>query len=146
MEEEPVENDGTLELRDKSVYPDESVLRSVLKTKFSVYTLLLELFSRNEMTHEWRYYHDGNAWLCKVQKKKKTVIWMSVWKGFVKATIYFPEKYLDKLYESAISDTMKESVRVTPGVGRSKPCIFKIKNKKILSELETAVKLKIECR
>ena len=33
---------------------------------------------------EWRYDNDGNAWLGKVVRKKKTVCWVSVWDRFFK--------------------------------------------------------------
>ncbi|HMA64672.1 MAG TPA: DUF3788 family protein, partial [Chitinispirillaceae bacterium] len=90
-----METINTIELRDVNNYPDDTVLKSILKESFISYRKLLELFTTHDMTYEWRYYHDGKAWLCKVQKKKKTIIWMSAWKGFIQATIYFPEKYID---------------------------------------------------
>ena len=35
--------------------------------------------------------HGYAKWL----KRKKTIIWMSAWKGYTQATIYFPDKYIE---------------------------------------------------
>jgi hypothetical protein len=61
-----LETINNIELKDKNVYPDETVLRSVLDQAYSAYAKLLEFYDQNEMVHEWRYYHDGKAWLCRV--------------------------------------------------------------------------------
>ena len=86
------------ELTYESIYPDEDVLKSVLGRSFRAYCALLDLFDRNGMHWEWRYYQDGKAWLCKVQSKKKTIVWMSAWKGYMKAAVYLPERLLDELF------------------------------------------------
>ena len=90
-----METINNIELRDENIYPDEKILESILGESYEAYEKLLGLFDRNEMTHEWRYYRDGKAWLCKVQRKKRTIVWMSAWKGFMQAVVYFPEKYQD---------------------------------------------------
>jgi hypothetical protein len=134
------------ELTDKSVYPDEHILRGVLGKSYQAYCALLELFDRNEMHHEWRYYDDGKAWLCKVQKKKRTIIWMSAWEGFMKAGIYIPERLLDKVLELPISEDTKERIRMTKNVGKSKPCIFEIRNQKILKDMDIVMQFKIQTK
>lgn len=141
-----MESKDKKELTDKSVYPDESILRGVLGRSYQAYCALLELFDRNEMLHEWRYYADGKAWLCKVQKKKRTIVWMSVWKGFMKAGIYIPERLLDKVFELPMSEETKERIRTTKNVGKSKPCIFEIRNQKILKDMDIVMQFKIQTK
>jgi hypothetical protein len=131
------------ELNDESVYPDEKVLKKILGRSYKAYCELLKLYDDNEMEYTWRYYRDGKAWLCKVQKKKRTIVWMSAWKGFMKVTIYVPEKYIDELYKLDISKEMIEKIRKTKNVGRSKPCIFEIRNKNILKDLNKVIQFKI---
>ncbi len=141
-----METINTIELRDENKFPDDTVLRSILKESFLSYRKLLELFTSYEMTYEWRYYRDGKAWLCKVQKKKKTVVWMSAWKGFMQATLYFPEKYIDPVYKLDISEEIKETFRSTKNVGKSKPFIFNISDENILKDLEKVLIYKIGCK
>ena len=138
-----METINNIELRDETVYPNEKVLRSTLENSFDSYVLLLELFKNNDMSYEWRYYRDGKAWLCKVQKKKRTIVWMSAWRGFMQATIYFPERYIEEVYKLDISEKLKEKIISTKSVGKSKPCIFEIRNKDILKEFEIVMKYKL---
>jgi hypothetical protein len=98
------------------------------------------------MTYEWRYYHDGKSWLCKVQKKKKTIVWMSAWTGFIQATLYFPEKYIEPVFTLNICDDIKAQSRSAKNVGKSKPLIFRIKDECILKDFENVMLYKIGCK
>lgn len=133
-------------LRDENVYPDNDVLKSVLNESFQAYEKMLELFAEHGLNNEWRYYRDGKAWLCKVQKKKKTMVWMSAWNGFIQATIYFPERYFEKVLEPDINETLKESFRSTGKIGKSRPCTFQIKDAGIPDVFVTVMKYKMECK
>ncbi len=141
-----METINNIELRDESIYPDENVLRSVLGKSYESYAMLLEIFNKNELVYEWRYYHDGKAWLCKVQKKKRTIVWMSAWKGYMQAAVYFPEKYIESVYQLDISEKMKQKIKLTKQVGKSKPCIFEVRDENILTDFSKVVKLKITCK
>ena len=48
--------------------------------------------------------HGYAKWL----KRKKTIIWMSAWKGYTQATIYFPDKYIDEILNLNVSDDTKK--------------------------------------
>jgi len=141
-----METINRIELRDEYVYPDEHVLRAVLGESYDAYMRLTELFDTNQMSYEWRYYRDGKAWLCKVQKKKRTIIWMSAWKGYMQAVIYCPHKFLYGVYELDIGETLKNKIRLTKDVGKSKPCIFEIRDQQIIEDFEKVMKFKIECK
>ncbi len=134
-----------IELRDEHVYPDEEVLRAVLGASYRVYSLVLDRYAKNAMTHEWRYYRDGKAWLCKVQNKKRTIVWMSVRKGYLRATIYFPWKHLERLHALDLDPELMRDFRSAEVAGKSIPCVFAIRNRRILEDLEKVVRLKIEC-
>ncbi len=130
-------------LKDESVFPDEQVLRAILGRSYNAFCELLKLYDNNDMVYQWRYYHDGKAWLCKVQKKKRTIVWMSAWKGYVQAAIYFPEKYIQEIHKLELGEDTQEKIRKTKNVGKSKPCIFEIRNKKILKDFNKVMQLKI---
>ena len=138
-----METINTIELVDENIFPGENVLRKILGRSYNAYLELLKLYENNELIPEWRYYKDGKAWLCKVQKKKRTIIWMSAWKGYMQATIYFPIRCLDDIYKLNITNDIKNKIMNTNNVGKSKPCIFEIRNKKALKDLEVVMKFKI---
>ena len=141
-----MEQVNTIILNNKSIYPNDEVLKPILGKSFLAYCKLLELFENNNMTYDWRYYKDGKAWLCKVEKKNETIVWMSVWKGYIQATIYFAEKYIDGLYELNIANELKVQINGTKNVGISKPCMFKILNKKVLKDFNAVMQYKLILR
>ncbi|ULQ60863.1 DUF3788 domain-containing protein [Brucepastera parasyntrophica] len=81
-------------LRDASVFPDGKILESALGKAYPVYSEFMDTITSGEynLEPEWRYYNDGKAWLCKIQYKKKTVLWLSVWERFFKTSFFFTEK------------------------------------------------------
>ena len=138
-----METINNIELRDDSTYPDEKVLKEILGKSHNAYRQLLNLFDNNEMKCTWRYYHDGKAWLCKVQKKSRTVVWMSAWRGHMQATIYFPERLIKEVFGLGISKEQVEKIKKTKNVGQSKPVIFEIRNKGVLKDLEKVMQFKM---
>jgi Protein of unknown function (DUF3788) len=138
-----MESKDQVQLKDENIYPDEKILRNVLGKSYEAFARMLELYDNNELTHEWRYYKDGKAWLCKVQKKKKTIVWMSAWPQYMIAAIYIPKRLLDNVYALDISEETKQKIKATKDVGKSKPCIFEIRDEKILSDFEKVMHYKI---
>lgn len=141
-----METINTIELIDESVYPDEKVLQCVLGNSYSAYCDLIKLLAQKNMEGEWRYYKDGKAWLCKVQYKKKTIVWMSAWKGFMQATVYVMDRHLEGLLGLNISVKTKEKIANTKNVGKSKPCIFEVRDSGILTDIEKVIDYKIAAK
>lgn len=135
-----------LQLRDENIFPDEEVLRTVLGPSYEAFTSLLNLIDKNDMVHEWRFYKDGKAWLCKVQRKKKTIVWMSARKGYMIATVYLPVRLLKPLLELDISELSKENIRKAKNVGKSKPCSFEIRDEEVLADFEQVMQFKIKVK
>ncbi len=138
-----METINQIELTDESLFPDEQVLQNVLGKSYSAYCDLLKLYGDYGLTYTWRYYRDGKAWLCKVQKKKRTIVWMSAWKGYMQVCVYIPLKYIDDVYALNISTKQITKIKDTKNVGKSKPCIFEIRDKKKFSDFEKLVQFKI---
>ncbi len=138
-----METINNIELKDKDLFPDATVLESVLGPSYSYYLALLDLFDENDMTHEWRYYLDGKTWLCKVQKKKKTIIWMSAWPGYMQATVYVPEARIPEINALDLSERAKARIAETRHVGKSLPCIFEIRDAQAIRDLNTVMQRKM---
>lgn len=138
-----METINNIELKDKDIFPDAGVIESVIGASYPFYLELLDLFDENGMTHEWRYYHDGKAWLCKVQKKKKTIIWMSAWPGYMQATIYVPQARIPEIDDLDISARAKERIAAAKHVGKSLPCIFEILDALSIRDLDKVMQRKL---
>ena len=126
------------QLRDENTRPDPQTIAGALGSSWPAYEKLAAEISRPpfNITFEWRWYNDGKAWLCKVQKKKRTIAWMSAWKGYMQASMYFPEKYLDDVFALDIGEATIAKIKSTKNTGKSRPCIFEIRDAAVLEDFD----------
>ena len=103
MEEKPC-------LNNKDEFPDDEVLSRCLGKVKPIWDSFQALLDEDypSFSAEWRYYRDGNSWLHKVTKKKKTVCWVSVWTGAFKTTFYFSDKAEDLITASRLKKAYVE--------------------------------------
>lgn len=132
-------------LKDPGIIPSKEVLKDALGSE--IYEIL-ELFMNDitgtnyGLTYDWHYYNDGKSWLCKVSYKKKTVFWLSVWKGYFQTGFFFTQKHLEKIAALDIDETVKGDFFNRKPVGKLFPMIFKISQKEQLNDLLKVVALK----
>ncbi|MBT1063547.1 DUF3788 family protein [Bowmanella sp. Y26] len=139
-----METINKIELADQQVFPSETVLAGILgDSSYQAYLMLLKRFEQLALSVNWRYYPDGGAWLCKVQFKRRTIVWMSAWKGFMQATLYVPKKCLEDVLALDIAEATRARILATQNVGQSKPCIVDITNSAAVDECCKLMKYKI---
>ena len=133
-----------MQLRDAAIYPTDKVLMDVLGDAFKVYSLFIETISIDplSLSVEWRYYNDGKAWLAKVQSKKKTILWLSVWDNLFKITFYFTEKNIEAIAGLNISEAIKVVFCKAKPVGRLIPLILEVRVIDQMDDLFTLVRFK----
>ena len=131
-------------LRNADTFPSDKVLKDALGEVYDVLESFLGTITNEEyvLSIEWRYYNDGKAWLGKVQHKKKTILWLSVWEGFFKVSFYFTEKHLEAVAALDITETIKEEFAIVKPLGRLLPMIIDVNNENQLKDLLTVVRLK----
>jgi len=135
--------DDTIVLRDPGVFPDEEVLKAAFGRGYPAYLALLDLLDKHEISHEWIYYRDVRAWLCKASRKKKTIIWMSACRGCLTAALYIPAAHIEGLYGLDISEEAKARIRETKNTGKSKSATFELRSKAVLKDLEAVMLYKM---
>jgi hypothetical protein len=115
-------------LNDPDTYPDEHVLKGVLKPSYPAYAELMNKVAAQpfEFSPHWRFYKDGAAWLCKVTYKKKTIFWLSVWDACFKTTFYFTEKNGQGIAQLHIDLALKEAFISSKWIGKLKPLTLRI--------------------
>jgi hypothetical protein len=130
----------TMVLKEPTVSPTNKVLETALGKSFAAYEELMTLVSgkKYEFTPQWNYYNDGKAWLCKVQYKKKTIFWLSVWDKHFKLAFYFTKKNGEEINKLDISDNIKKNFAEHKPVGKLLPLALDIYGKK---ELKDALKI-----
>ncbi|MDR2897539.1 MAG: DUF3788 domain-containing protein [Spirochaetaceae bacterium] len=131
-------------LKDVDLFPDDGVLENALGGVFPVYEEFMKTITGEEhsLLPEWRYYNDGKAWLCKIQYKKKTVVWLSVWEGHFRLSFFFTEKNGQDIAELDIDDGLKRAFFQSKTVGKLKPLILEISRMEQLSDALTITAFK----
>lgn len=134
----------SLLLREKETEPTDNVLESVLgKELFAIYQELTEIFTHEfSLEPQWRYYKDGNAWLCKVVDKKKTILWLSIWENYIKTGFYFTDKTGTGILDLDIDNNIKEAFKVAKPSGKLIPLIIDINRQKQINDLKEVIKYK----
>ncbi|MGF7139724.1 DUF3788 family protein [Roseimarinus sediminis] len=124
-------------LRDPQVFPDEQVLEAHLGNGFNAYQLLMNTLAEppHNLLAEWRYYQDGKAWLCKVQKKKQTIFWLSVGEAFFTVAFYFNAKNRQGVEELDIAEAIKQQFREAKAIGKLQALVLDISQSEQLDDL-----------
>jgi len=137
IEEKPI-------LSDPDRYPDESVLKEALEERFNIYTSLLDTLLKPDfgLTPEWNYYKDGKSWLCKVIHKKKTVFWLSVWRGRFKTSFYFTEKNVEDIKALNIDDRIKQDFLNRKSIGKLIPLVIEVLDEYHLNDVLSVIEYK----
>lgn len=134
----------TLLLREASLKPTNEVLASVLGKTYPVFDQLIQTVTSDEwqLVPVWNYYKDGKAWLCKVQYKKKTVFWLSVWDFGFKTGFYFTAKNVDGIFQLPIEEEIKKDFRNSKPIGKLIPLVLSVSKKSLLKDVLTVTRYK----
>ncbi len=124
-------------LREEEVYPEEKVIEKALGSVYRTYNEFIMTIQDEPygLVPVWNYYKDGKAWLCKIVFKKKTILWLSVWKTFFKASFYFTEKTIRGIHGLTIDEKIKESLKEGNNIGKLIPVIINVRHKNQMDEL-----------
>jgi len=131
-------------LREPGIFPSKEVLKEALGNVYYVLEELENQLTQGEtaLNFDWHYYKDGKSWLCKVCHKKKTVFWLSVWKGCFRTTFYFLERHLEGIANLEISEQITENFCRTKSVGKLLPMLIHIDKQEQLTDVLKIIEFK----
>ena len=132
-------------LQDSEIAPTDEVLKSEFRGCYPVFE---EFISRVQsepysLSPEWRYYKDGKAWLCKICRKKKTVVWLSAWTDCFKLGFYFTEKSGEDIPNLDICSSLKENFESNKPIGKLKPLVAEVNQMSQLEDVFTLIQYKV---
>ncbi len=136
-------------LNNPEPFPTSDVLQSVMGQNFENYTKLLAFFEQQNLVTDWHYYNDGKSWLCKVQYKKKTVCWLSIWEHCFKLSFYFMERHRFDIESSDVALEIITDFKQHKPVGKLLPLIISVETASAPSlqhDIETIVRYKMKCK
>lgn len=119
-------------LTDPRVSPSPAILKSVLGASYDIYKRLMDTISEQpfHVVYEWKYYHDGKAWLCKATFKNKTVFWLSAWNGYFKISFYFTARNAEDIAGLPISKKNRDAFIRSVPIGKLIPLVLVVKDEK----------------
>ncbi len=119
-----------LVLTDKAVYPDESLIFSIIGDNSVYWKRLLDSVRESYPASEevWRYYNDGKNWLFRVILKKKTLFWIGVLEDTFRITFYFGDKAEPVIIKSSLPDDIKSDFITGKRYGNLRAITIKVKN------------------
>ena len=135
-------------LSDKNQYPTEDIIFSHIGRADTLWISFFEYIHSNhtDFTEEWRYYNDGKSWLMKVQRKAKTVFWLSIIKNAFRITFYFTERAEEAIFKSSISDELKTQFRDGRSYGKIKGITIVFKKKKDIEYAKSLIAIKLSLK
>jgi len=129
-------------LNNQSELPTDAVLKVVLGLAFEAYSELMKRIAEMELVPQWNFYKDGKTWLCKVQFKKKTIFWLSVFENRFRVIFYFTKKTMLGLAELDIEPALVQELVGSATIGKLVPLAFNIEAKDLLDDLLTVAAYK----
>lgn len=135
-------------LSDKSQFPTDEVIFSHIGKAKPLWVELFKYLDKEhpDFTREWRYYNDGKSWLMKVQRKKKTVFWVSVIKGTFRTSFFIHEKARKLVEDSVISEELKDQFRTGRSFGKLRGITVLYKTKKDVGYAKELIGIKLSVK
>ncbi len=135
-------------LREESASLSPALIEAALGPAHAVYRAFRE--QTNDLVHDWRYYKDGAAWLCKISLEKhtrtkialKTVAWVSIWSGFFKIGFYFTERSGSGIETLDIDEAIKEQYRNARPIGKLRPLTIDVRTRAQLPDALALIRYK----
>jgi hypothetical protein len=131
-------------LTDPKVFPSQRVLARHLGKRAPLWESFTGMVASEhpDLAVEWQYYRDGSRWLCKVNRKKKTMCWISVWPGFFKVTFYLGSKNDAAVANAKIDPRLKRAFLQQKGRTTFRPLMVEVKTKAALKDVGELLRLK----
>ncbi|MFZ0452778.1 MAG: DUF3788 family protein [Ignavibacteriaceae bacterium] len=135
-------------LSDKNRFPAEDIIFSHIGRTKTLWISFFEYIHSDhpDFSQEWRFYNDGKSWLMKVQRKAKTIFWLSIIKNSFRITFYFTDKSSQAIAESNISGELKAQFRDGKSYGKIKGITIIFKKKKDVEYAKSLIAVKLSLK
>jgi ABC-type uncharacterized transport system YnjBCD substrate-binding protein len=115
-------------LSDPEIFPDDTVLRSIIGEKLDWWNNLVDhtMKKYQAITPVWRYYNDGKQWLFRLLYKKDTLFWCSLVDDTFRITFYFTDKFEPAILQSQLPDEVKTGFLYSQRYGKLRAITIRI--------------------
>ncbi len=128
-------------LNNPALSPEPETIAQLLQAAHPAYTEFSAYLNtpENGLDPAWLYYNDVKYWLCKVQHKKKTVFWLTIWEGCFKLTFYFTEKHTAGIQALVVDPAIKGQHLSNQQIGKLRPVTLQISQRSQLPDAYTLI-------
>jgi len=115
-------------LGDRSIFPTEELIFSTIGDKTILWQKIMSYAHENyeDVAEEWRYYNDGNQWLFKLTRKKKTIFWLGLLRDTFRITFYFGDKAEPLIRSGDLPVEVKDNFMKAHRFGTLRPITMRI--------------------
>jgi len=133
----------TTAFRDPAIEPTTERIHAALGAAGQTWDLLLALVEQSGLDLTWRYYRDG-GWLARLTKGSRTVAWVNVAPGCVRATCYFAERDRGAIADDpALPADVRGRVAAVALIGASLPVSLEARTSEDVATVGTVLRLKL---
>lgn len=138
----------TMVLHEPAIAPTNNVLEKAPGKSFKIFRDLMNTITGEnyELLPEWSYYKDDKARLCKVQYKKKTIFWLSIWEKYFKIGLYFTEQTCKGINDLDIDINIKNNFKENKPIGRLLPLVIIVNKKELLKDALKVIDFKMRVK
>jgi len=140
-------------MRDPAIDPTSVVIAEGLGKANDAYLKFVKGLEPLDIQLEWRYYTDGNAWLGKGlykwttsrgAEKEKNLFWLSIWDGFLRVSLFIPEKVRAESLALPLKGETKKMIEAAEQMGKLKffPLLFDLRTDKVFGEIYKLIDFK----
>ena len=130
---------------DKAVKPVESELKETLGASFLLWNQLknhLNAFLDNP-SEEWNYPGKKYGWSFRLKSKKRNIIYFLPGHGFFKVAFVFGQKAFEKVLQSKVKETIKQSLREARQYAEGRGIRIDVNEENDLQDIKMLVQIKL---
>ena len=136
----------TTAFRDPATEPTTTRIHAALGAAGDVWDQLVGLLEESGLAMGWRYYRDG-GWLARVTRGSKTVAWVNVAPGCVRATCYFTERDRGEIADDPdLPADVRDRVAAVALVGKLLPVSLEARTSEDVRTIGTVLQRKLRLR
>ncbi len=132
-------------LLDKSIEPNDDLLLEVLGGSGQYWKKIKQHLNDEygDFNEIWKYYYQKSGWFLQIERKKRTLFWLTPYKEYFCITFWFGDKAVAVIEKSDVPNQTKERLRNAKKykIGRSIP--IDVRQQKDIQLVEKLLKIKI---
>lgn len=130
---------------DKSIQPDESMLKNALGKTYPLWEQICEfVYTKYPAIPDWNYPGAKYGWSFRLKDKKRAIIYLLPREGFFMAAFVFGEKALASVLASDIPEFIKTELSAARKYAEGRGIRIDVKNGDIIPAIQELVVIKLK--